>query len=67
MKKENMIRPYTKKEEKLLREGLKQTEPFLLTKEMLVKKDKQEFPTSHLNKNDPVVKQLIKERFKKNG
>ena len=35
-----MIRPYTKKEEKLLREGLKQTEPFLLTKEMLVKKDK---------------------------
>lgn len=40
MKKENMIRPYTKKEEKLLREGLKQTEPFLLTKEMLVKKPK---------------------------
>lgn len=23
--------------------------------------------TSHLNKNDPLVKQLIKERFKKNG
>ena len=40
MKKEYMIRPYTKKEEKLLREGLQQTEPFLLTKEMLVKKPK---------------------------
>ena len=40
MKKENMIRPYTKKEEKLLREGLQKTEPFLLTKEMLVKKPK---------------------------
>tara|TARA_R110002126_G_scaffold148712_1_gene294723 strand:+ start:228 stop:449 length:222 start_codon:yes stop_codon:yes gene_type:complete len=26
-----------------------------------------EDPTSHLNKNDPLVKQLIKERFKKNG
>ena len=30
-------------------------------------KEEQEDRTSHFNKNDPLVKQLIKERFKKNG